>query len=208
MIEREGPDTVAAFIAEPVMGAGGVIVPPRGYFEKIKAVCRRHDVYMIADEVICGFGRLGTMFGCETFGLRRIRSSVAKALTSAYLPIAAADRRRSRCIRRCSSRAARSAPSATASPIRAIRWRRRSRSRRSRSTSESDIVAQSARKGAAVPGAAAARSAEHPLVGEARGIGLIGARRARRRQGEQALVRRRRRGVARARACGFARRRA
>ncbi|HLN08425.1 MAG TPA: aminotransferase class III-fold pyridoxal phosphate-dependent enzyme, partial [Xanthobacteraceae bacterium] len=63
LIETEGPDTVAAFIAEPVMGAGGVIVPPRTYFEKIMAVCTRHDVYMIADEVICGFGRLGPWFG-------------------------------------------------------------------------------------------------------------------------------------------------
>jgi 4-aminobutyrate--pyruvate transaminase len=64
LILKEGPDTVAAFIAEPVMGAGGVIVPPKGYFEKIMAVCRKYDVFMIDDEVICGFGRLGTPFGC------------------------------------------------------------------------------------------------------------------------------------------------
>src|SRR5580704_11728537 len=65
MIVNEGPDTVAAFIAEPVMGAGGVIVPPRTYFEKIMPVCAKYDVFMISDEVICGFGRLGTRFGCE-----------------------------------------------------------------------------------------------------------------------------------------------
>jgi 4-aminobutyrate--pyruvate transaminase len=88
MIEREGPDTVAAFIAEPVMGAGGVIVPPRTYFEKIMQVCRRYDVYMIADEVICGFGRLGTAFGCQALGFAPDGISIAKALTSGYIPMA------------------------------------------------------------------------------------------------------------------------
>ena len=88
-IEREGPETVAAFIAEPVMGAGGVIVPPRTYFEKVAAVCRRYDVYMIADEVICGFGRLGTAFGSQALGFQPDGISVAKALTSGYVPMAA-----------------------------------------------------------------------------------------------------------------------
>src|SRR5690606_2209730 len=82
-------DTVAAFIAEPVMGAGGVIVPPKTYFEKISAVCERYDVFMIADEVICGFGRLGTMFGSQAVGFRPQALSVAKALSSAYVPIGA-----------------------------------------------------------------------------------------------------------------------
>ena len=68
LIRREDPETVAAFIAEPVMGAGGVIVPPQTYFREVMKVCRRYDVYMIADEVICGFGRLGTMFGCTALG--------------------------------------------------------------------------------------------------------------------------------------------
>jgi len=88
LIVNEGPETVAAFIAEPVMGAGGVIVPPKGYFEKIMAVCQTHDVFMISDEVICGFGRLGTMFGCEKLNFVPHSISVAKALSSAYLPIA------------------------------------------------------------------------------------------------------------------------
>jgi 4-aminobutyrate--pyruvate transaminase len=88
LIENEGPETVAAFIAEPVMGAGGVIVPPCTYFEKIMAVCAKHDVFMISDEVICGFGRLGTAFGCEKLGFAPHSISVAKALSSAYLPIA------------------------------------------------------------------------------------------------------------------------
>ncbi len=88
LIVKEGPDTVAAFIAEPVMGAGGVIVPPQSYFEKIMPVCAKHDVFMISDEVICGFGRLGTTFGCEKLNFVPHSISVAKALSSAYLPIA------------------------------------------------------------------------------------------------------------------------
>src|SRR6266540_1097819 len=89
LIVREDPETVAAFIAEPVMGAGGVIVPPQSYFENIAAVCAKHDVYMIADEVICGFGRLGTLFGSQALGFRPDGISLAKALSSGYVPIAA-----------------------------------------------------------------------------------------------------------------------
>lgn len=89
LIQREGPETVAAFIAEPVMGAGGVIVPPRTYFEKIQAVLRKYDMLLIADEVICGFGRTGAMFGSETFGLKPDIITMAKALTSAYMPLSA-----------------------------------------------------------------------------------------------------------------------
>ena len=70
LILQEGPDTVAAFIAEPVMGAGGVIVPPATYFEKIQAVLKKYDILFIADEVICGFGRTGNMFGCQTYKLQ------------------------------------------------------------------------------------------------------------------------------------------
>jgi len=89
MIQDEGPDTVAAFIGEPVMGAGGVIVPPRTYWEKVQAVLKQYDILLIADEVICGFGRTGNMFGCETYGIKPDIMSVAKALSSAYLPISA-----------------------------------------------------------------------------------------------------------------------
>jgi 4-aminobutyrate---pyruvate transaminase len=88
-IQREDPETVAAFIAEPVMGAGGVIVPPATYFEKIQTVLKKHDVLLIADEVICGFGRTGRMFGSETFGLRPDIMTMAKAITSGYLPLSA-----------------------------------------------------------------------------------------------------------------------
>ena len=89
LILAEGPDTVAAFIAEPVMGAGGVIVPPKGYFEAIAPVLQKYDVLMIADEVICGFGRTGSWFGTETFKVPATSASMAKQLTGAYAPLSA-----------------------------------------------------------------------------------------------------------------------
>jgi 4-aminobutyrate---pyruvate transaminase len=89
MILREGPETVAAFIAEPVMGAGGAVTPPAGYFEKINAILARYDILFIADEVITGFGRTGNWFGTTTYGLKADTLSCAKALTSAYFPLSA-----------------------------------------------------------------------------------------------------------------------
>ena len=88
-IVDEGPQTVAAFIAEPVMGAGGVIVPPETYFAKIQAVLKKYDVLFIVDEVICGFGRTGNMFGSQTYDLQPDMITVAKALSSSYMPISA-----------------------------------------------------------------------------------------------------------------------
>jgi 4-aminobutyrate--pyruvate transaminase len=88
-ILREGPDTVAAFIAEPVQGAGGVILPPATYWDKIQPILKKYDILLIADEVICGFGRTGNMFGCQTYGMAPDIVTVAKALSSAYLPISA-----------------------------------------------------------------------------------------------------------------------
>ena len=89
LILREGPDTVAAFIAEPVMAAGGVLVPPAGYFEKIQAVLNKYDVLFIADEVVCGFGRTGQPFGSQTLNIKPDTVTLAKALTSAYQPLSA-----------------------------------------------------------------------------------------------------------------------
>ncbi len=89
LIVAEGPETVAAFIAEPIQAAGGVIVPPAGYFEAIGAVLRRYDILLIADEVVCGFGRLGRMWGSEVFGLEPDLITVAKGITSAYVPLSA-----------------------------------------------------------------------------------------------------------------------
>jgi len=89
LIIKEGPETVAAFYGEPLMGAGGVIIPPKTYWEKIQKVCRKHDVLIVADEVICGFGRTGNMFGCETFDIKPDVMVVSKQLSSSYQPIAA-----------------------------------------------------------------------------------------------------------------------
>jgi 4-aminobutyrate---pyruvate transaminase len=88
-IIKEDPDTIAAFIAEPVMGAGGVIVPPATYFEKVSVLLRKYDIAFIADEVICGFGRTGNWFGSQTFKAEPTTVSMAKAITSAYFPLGA-----------------------------------------------------------------------------------------------------------------------
>lgn len=89
LIEREGGDTIAAMIAEPIMGAGGVIVPPAGYYQAIKAVLDEHDIILIDDEVINGFGRTGNWWGCQTMGMTPTTISAAKQLTSAYVPLGA-----------------------------------------------------------------------------------------------------------------------
>jgi 4-aminobutyrate--pyruvate transaminase len=173
LIEREGPETVAAFIAEPVMGAGGVIVPPRTYFEKIAAVCRRYDVYMIADEVICGFGRLGTAFGCQALGFAADGISVAKALTSGYVPMAAltvneamyqALLEESRKIGTFGHGFTYSGhPVAAAVALKTLEIYARDR-----------VFAAAAEKAPRFQARLKAFG-EHPLVGEARGLGLIGA---------------------------------
>jgi 4-aminobutyrate--pyruvate transaminase len=88
-IVSEGPETVAAMIGEPIMGAGGVILPPATYWEKVQAVLKKYDIMLIADEVICGFGRTGNMWGTTTYGLKPDIISCAKALSASYLPIGA-----------------------------------------------------------------------------------------------------------------------
>ncbi len=173
MIVREGPETVAAFVAEPVMGAGGVIIPPRSYFEKIGAVCARHDVFVIDDEVICGFGRLGTPWGCQALNFRPDSVSVAKALSSAYLPIAGVMIPEGM----YQALVAESAkigtfghgftysghPVAAAVAVKTLEIYARER-----------MVEKVAAKAPQFQ-ARFARFAEHPLVGEVRGIGLMGA---------------------------------
>jgi len=89
LIEREGADTIGAFFAEPIMVSGGCIVPPPTYFEKIQAILKKHEILLIADEVICGFGRTGNMFGSETFGMKPDMITMAKQLSAAYQPISA-----------------------------------------------------------------------------------------------------------------------
>jgi len=87
MILAEGPDTVAAFIGEPVLGTGGIVPPPAGYWAAIQAVLEKYDILLIADEVVTGFGRLGTMFGSDHYGMRPDIITIAKGLTSAYAPL-------------------------------------------------------------------------------------------------------------------------
>jgi len=172
LILREDPQTVAAFIAEPVMGAGGVIVPPKVYFREISKVCRKYDVYMISDEVICGFGRLGTMFGCSALGFDPDSITVAKALTSAYVPLAAvsvpqamyeAMLDESRKIGVFGHGFTYSGhPVAAAVALKALDIYARERI--------ADAVARKAPRFQA----RLAALGEHPLVGEARGLGLVG----------------------------------
>lgn len=88
-ILQEGPDNIAAFIAEPVMGAGGVLIPPANYFELVQSVLAKYDILFIADEVICGFGRTGNMWGSQTYSIQPDMITCAKQLSSAYLPIGA-----------------------------------------------------------------------------------------------------------------------
>ena len=88
-IEAQGPETIGAFIAEPVIGAGGIIPPPPGYFEKIREICDRYGILFIADEVVCGFGRTGKMFGMEHYGVRPDIVTLAKGITSGYMPLGA-----------------------------------------------------------------------------------------------------------------------
>jgi 4-aminobutyrate--pyruvate transaminase len=173
LILREGPETVAAFIAEPVMGAGGVLVPPQTYFRKITEICRKYDVYMISDEVICGFGRLGTAFGCERVGFEPHTISVAKALTSAYVPMAAitvpetmyqALLDESRKIGTFGHGFTYSGhPVAAAVALKVLEIYARER-----------MAEAAARKTPQFQSRLAALG-EHPLVGEARGLGLVGA---------------------------------
>lgn len=87
LIAREGPDTIAAFIGEPVLGTGGIVPPPAGYWPAIQAVLDRHDILLIADEVVTGFGRLGSMFGSDHYGMKPDLITIAKGLTSAYAPL-------------------------------------------------------------------------------------------------------------------------
>lgn len=87
LIEREGADTIAAFIGEPVLGTGGIVPPPAGYWDAIQAVLAKHDILLVADEVVTGFGRLGSMFGSTHYGMKPDLITIAKGLTSAYAPL-------------------------------------------------------------------------------------------------------------------------
>ncbi len=173
LIQREGPETVAAFIAEPVMGAGGVYLPPRGYFERVQEVLDRHDVLFIADEVICGFGRLGSWFGCGHYGIRPDLMSCAKGLTSGYFPLSAV------IVSEEIWSTLKDAPDAgmfahgftySGHPVGAAV------ALANLDLLESEgLVENAARVGAHLQGRLAAELGDHPNVGEIRGVGLIAA---------------------------------
>lgn len=172
-IQAEGPDTIAAMIAEPVMGAGGVVLPPATYFEKIQAVLRKHDILLIADEVICGFARTGNMWGSTTYGMQPDMLACAKALSSGYLPIAAvmvsekiysalvSESEKIGVFAHGFTYSGHPAPSAVALETLKI-------------YEERDILSH-VRKVAPRMQDGLRKFAEHPMVGEVRGIGLLGA---------------------------------
>ena len=174
LILAEGADTIAAMFAEPIMGAGGVLLPPAGYFEKVGAVLRRHDILLVADEVICGFGRTGNYWGTETFGLQPDIVTCAKALSASYLPISATmvSEKVFRPIAEESHRigtfghgytySGHPVPAAVA--IEALKI-----------YDETDIVGHVREVGPFMQAELRRRFAGHELVGEVRGTGLIGA---------------------------------
>ncbi|WP_029010651.1 aspartate aminotransferase family protein [Azospirillum halopraeferens] len=173
LILAEGPETVAAFFAEPLMGAGGVIVPPATYFPKIQAVLKKYDVLLVADEVICGFGRTGNLWGTQTFGMEPDILTCAKALSSGYLPISAVMVSEA-IYRACVAESEKigtfghgytysAHPVSAAVALETLKI-----------YEERDIVG---RVRAVTPRfqEGLRRFADHPLVGEVRGVGLIGA---------------------------------
>ena len=172
LILAEGPDTVAAFVAEPVLGAGGAVIPPKTYFEKIQQVLAKYDVLMVADEVITGFFRTGNRFACETYGIRPDILVIAKQLSSAYLPISAVilNEKVYGPIRELSGRngilgtgftySGHPVPAAVALETMKI-------------YDEMDIGAH-VRKVSKHAQARLAALGDHPLVGDASGVGLIG----------------------------------
>jgi 4-aminobutyrate--pyruvate transaminase len=173
LIEAEGPETVAAFIGEPLQGAGGVIVPPADYWEKIQTVLKKHDVLLIGDEVICGFGRTGNYWGCQTFGIEPDIMTMAKQLSSAYVPISAVlvNDKVYQALADQSSQLGvfghgytySAHPLAAAVALETLKI-----------YDEIDIAAK-ARAAAPRLQEGLRRFADHPLVGEVRGLGLIGA---------------------------------
>jgi L-2,4-diaminobutyrate transaminase len=171
LIVAEGPETVAAFIAEPVQAAGGVLPPPAGYFPAIQAVLRKHDVLLIADEVVSGFGRLGGWFGSQVLGIEPDLMTIAKGVTSAYVPL-------SGCV--VSEHVWKvlsgdggvfqhgytysSHPLAAAAALANLAV-----------VEEEGLVAQAAARGDYMRTRLEEAFGDHPLVGEIRGIGLVAA---------------------------------
>jgi adenosylmethionine-8-amino-7-oxononanoate aminotransferase len=168
-ILREGPDTVAMFLAEPVIGVGGVIVPPDDYFPRIREICDRHDVLFAADEVITGFGRTGKWFGLEHWNVSPDIVQFAKAITSGYFPFGGVG---------VSDEIARSLDEAPGPWMHAYTYSAHPVGcavalRTLQIIDEERLVAEAARKGALLVEALRSRLGEHPHVGEIRGKGMM-----------------------------------
>ena len=174
MILREGPDTIAAFIAEPITGASGVIVPPQGYYQKVQTVLNRYDIMFWADEVITGFGRTGSDFGCNTMGIESPdMMTFAKQLSSAYMPISASAINRDMYTAMIEQTATAGAfghgytysghPVACAVALKVLEIYQR------------DEIFQKAAVTGQYMQKRLAEFSDHPLVGEVRGSGLLGA---------------------------------
>ena len=167
-----GPENVAAFIGEPVQGAGGVIIPPPGYWQKVEAICRKYGILLVADEVICGFGRLGAWFGFQHFDFTPDIVSMAKGLSSGYLPISATGVSREivETLRASGEEFVHGFTYSGHPVCAAVALRNLDIIERE------DLVGRTARDtGPYLAAALAERIAPHPLVGEARSLGLIGA---------------------------------
>jgi 4-aminobutyrate--pyruvate transaminase len=171
LIEREGPETIAAFFAEPVMGAGGAVVPPSGYFQKVQEVLCKYDILFVADEVICGFARTGAMWGSQTYGILPDMLTSAKALSAAMQPISAVlvnERVHEAMLAQSDTYgnfahgftyAGHPVAAAVALEVQKI-------------YAEMDIVGRARRLGPLLQAALGAFR-DHPLVGDVRGVGLI-----------------------------------
>jgi len=174
LILAEGPETVGAMIMEPVMGAGGVIVPPAGYYPAIQKILDKYDILLIADEVICGFGRLGTMFGTEAMGMKPDLITVAKGVTSAYVPLSASlvSEKVWQGIRAGSDKLGvfghgftySGHPVAAAAALANLKL-----------IEDENLVAQAGARGEVMHKHLREAFANHPAVGDVRGFGLIGA---------------------------------
>jgi putrescine aminotransferase len=166
-----GPENVAAFIGEPVQGAGGVIIPPETYWPRIEAICRKYGILLVCDEVICGFGRLGQWFGFQHFGVKPDLVSMAKGLSSGYLPISAVgvadhivDVLKAKGGDFVHGYTYSGHPTSAAVALKNIEIMERE-----------DLVGRTAKDTGPYLAKALAGLADHPLVGEARSLGLIGA---------------------------------
>ncbi|MFB9225184.1 aspartate aminotransferase family protein [Paracoccus cavernae] len=173
VIAEEGAETIAAFIGEPIMSAGGVLPPPEGYWARVQEICRKHDILVVADEVITGFGRLGTPFGSDYFGIKPDLMALSKQITSSYQPLAAVmiSDRVFEVIAKNSGKigtfghgyTASGHPVATAVGVENLKV-----------IEERGLVENAAKMGAILQ-ERLRKLADHPLVGEVRGIGLLAA---------------------------------